>query len=169
MPAQPPMTSASPITWKPYLRKDETARQRDAHNTSDCDASQATCCLHRSSALQGLLLRRETQSASTKAKETRQNENRVGNGRNLFQRPVRPLIRIGSTCKDGSMLLQTAGGKATGKHTTTARRHNRRNPPPRPASGTAARYFGCSETMSSDGPPVARGKMRIPGSIPRHF
>jgi hypothetical protein len=108
MPAHPPITSASPITWKPYLRIDETTRQRDAHSASDSGTSQATCCLHRSSALQGLLLRRETQSASTKATGTREHENPVGNGSNLFQRPVRPLIRRGSTCKDGSMLLQTA-------------------------------------------------------------
>jgi hypothetical protein len=58
MPAQPPITSASPITWKPYLRVDEATRQRDGHSASDSGTSQATCCLHRSSALQGLLLRK---------------------------------------------------------------------------------------------------------------
>jgi hypothetical protein len=67
------------------------------------------------------------------------------------------------------MLLQTARSKATGKHTTTARRHNRRNPPRHPDSRTAARYFGRDETISCDDSPVARGKMQIPGSMPRRF
>ena len=99
MPAVSPMTSASPITWRPYLRADETARQREGHDAADCETSQVTCCLRRSSALQGLLLRRETQSASTKANVARENENPLGSGCNLFLRPVRHLIRRGNTCK----------------------------------------------------------------------
>ena len=120
--------------------------------------------------MQGLLLRRETQSASTKENVARENENALGSGCNLFQRPVRRLIRRGNTCKGWSMLLQSALGKATGKqfkHTTTARRCNRRTPPRSPV--TTARHFCCNETIPCDDAPVARGKMQIPDSMPRHF